>query len=128
MKNITKIILPITLVLFLASLSFGQSAADKSWGSFYAKFSAAVKAKNRSVIKSMTSKEFSDGGGGDTLMEWTRNVLDERNYWGEFYRILKNGTKTYNRNSRIKIRVTKDDQFLFGYENGRWRFYGVMGD
>jgi hypothetical protein len=128
MKNIMKIILPIALVLFLASVSFGQSSADKSWNSFYAKFSNAVKNKNKKTIKSMADSDFFDGGGGATVTVWMKTTLDRGNLWTYFYNALKQGAKNYDSGERKPWKITKNNEFLFVYKNGRWQFHGVMGD
>jgi hypothetical protein len=130
MKNNLRTLTMSLLIIAVVSISgFAQtSAADKSWNAFWAKFSTAVKTKNRSTIKAMTAKDFSDGGGGDTVAEWMKYTLDKNNSWGDFQNSVKKGTKTYNSGDGKPWRITKDNQFLFVYKNNRWQFFGVMGD
>jgi hypothetical protein len=101
-----------------------NAAADKSWNSFWTKFSTAVKQKNRVALKSLmvSEREFYPGGGGGTRDEWLNLVS-----WSELQKSVRSGIKadrTYGKPGR----TTRDNWLIFAYTGGRWRFMGERGD
>ena len=116
------------LFLFVPSLSYAQSAAEKSWKPFWTQFSAAVKSKNKAAVKRLMSSEndFFSGGGGETRDEWLK-MLDESKLWGLVQKSVTKGVVAYNEDGRTG-RITKDRHLIFQYIGGKWRFVGIMGD
>lgn len=118
------------LLLFLPSIAFAQSAAEKSWQSFWTQFSSAVKTKNRSAIKKlMASKiQFSDGDvPPNTAIKYLDNANGE--LWQQVKESVAKGTKAYDSGNKKATRVTKDDVLVFEFsKNGGWRWVGFMGD
>jgi len=117
------------LFLLVPSIASAQSAAEKSWKPFWTQFTAAVKSKSKVAVKRLmiAESEFSDGGGGGTRDQWLK-MLDKDKLWGEIQKTVAGGTKAYNSGEKRPWRVTTDDSLLFVFKNGRWNFYGVMGD
>ncbi len=120
-----------TRILFLAfcllipASAFAQtSTANKSWNSFWTKFSTAVNQKNRVGLKSLMASErdFFSGGGGETRNEWLASVS-----WTELKKSVRRGVKVDNSDGKPG-RLTKDNHLVFGFLGGKWRFMGPMGD
>ena len=116
-----------TLILVFSSVSFAQNSADKSWNTFWVKFSTAVKTKNRTAIKSMASKRFTWHDADDTVSAWLQ-YLNQSKLWYLVQNSVNKGTMAYNSGEKKPWRVTKDNHLLFVFENGKWKFYGIMGD
>ncbi len=116
------------LFLFVPSVSFAQSAAEKSWKPFWTQFTAAVKSKSKPAVKRLMSSEndFFSGGGGESRNEWLK-MLDESKLWGEVQRSVAKGVVAYNEDGKTG-RITKDRNLIFQYIGSKWRFVGVMGD
>lgn len=104
-----------------------KTKADKQWNLFWTKFSRAMLAKNRPAIKLMTSKNFFDGGGGQTVSQWM-TMLDQRRAWHLVQNSVRKGAVSHTENDGRIWRVTPDKRLRFVYEKTGWRFYGVMGD
>lgn len=118
-------ILILALCLLIPATTYAQTAAtDKSWDSFWTKFSAAVSLKNRAAVKSLmaSEKDFFSGGGGETRDEWLKSV-----YWPDLKGSVRSGIKKYNYDGKPG-RKTKDNYLIFAFIGGRWRFMGPMGD
>lgn len=121
-------ILLLAIVLFIPSVATAQtSAANKSWSAFWTRFSAAVLNKDRSAIRGMARKGFGTECANISVNEWMRN-LDSRRLWGQVQRSVSGGTHSYNGIGKVPGRVTRDDFLIFGYSNGRWYFWCIMGD
>jgi hypothetical protein len=95
-----------------------KTAANKSWSSFWTKFSVAVKTKNRQSFIALTSKNFTSGG-GETVSEWL-----EQTSWTEIRKSVAKGTKPNGFDEGKIWRITKDNNLIFVFENGRWGFFG----
>lgn len=120
------------LFLIVPSASFAQSkrtteTANKTWEAFWNKFSAAVKNKNKPTIKSLASSRFTWHDADDTVSAWLKN-LDSSKLWYLVQNSVKKGTTPYDSGEKKPWRVTRDNHLLFVFENGSWRFYGIMGD
>jgi hypothetical protein len=120
------------LFLFVPSASFAQSkrtteTANKTWDAFWSKFSTAVKNKNKATIKSLASSRFTWHDADDTVSAWLKN-LDSSKLWYLVQNSVKKGTMTYDSGEKKPWQVTRDNHLLFVFENGSWRFYGIMGD
>jgi hypothetical protein len=94
------------------------AAAQKSWNAFWAKFSRAVKNKDRQTIIALTSKKFFSAG-GETIEEWISEPS-----WAELEESVNAGTKDFRENKKEIWRITHDNYLLFVYEKKGWRFYG----
>ena len=118
-------ILILGFCLLIPASAFAQtSTANRSWGAFWTKFSAAVNTRNRTNLKSLmaSEKDFFSGGGGETRDQWLRAVS-----WSELQKSVKKGVKNYNYDGKPG-RVTKDNYLVFAFTGGKWRFMGPMGD
>ena len=113
------------LFLFVPSVSFAQSAAEKSWKPFWTQFNAAVKSKNKAAIKRLMSseKDFRCGLDDTTRDEWLKG-LDDNKWLGEVQRSVVKSTKPYDNGTRRPARITKDEWLIFEYIGGKWRFVG----
>lgn len=123
------------LFLLIPSLTFAQSratqaAANKSWPTFWKKFSAAVNKKNRVALKRMMATPFETSGLEDTPAKWVK-FMDENNLWRETQQSVATGTRPfeeYGRDIGKPSRVTNRRHLIFVYSNGRWLWWGLMGD
>ncbi len=123
MKKIRILIL--AFCLLIPASAFAQtSTANKSWNSFWTKFSTAVNKKNQVALKGLMASErdFFSGGGGETRNEWLASVS-----WAELKKSVRRGTKVDNSDGKPG-RLTKDNHLVFAFIGGRWRFMGPMGD
>ena len=118
-------VLMLAFCLLIPASGFAQtSAANKSWNSFWTKFSTAVNKKNRVAMKSLMASErdFFSGGGGETRNQWLASVS-----WAELQKSVRRGVKIDNSDGKPG-RITKDKYLVFAFFGGRWRFMGPMGD
>ncbi len=123
MKNIRILIL--AFCLLIPASAFAQtSTANRSWNSFWTKFSTAVKKRDRVAVKGLMASErnFFSGGGGETRSEWLASVS-----WTELQKSVRLGTKVDNYDGKPG-RITKDNHLVFAFSGGKWRFMGPMGD
>ena len=124
MKHLRILIFTFFLLIPAFQAQAQTPAADKSWNSFWTKFSSAVKQKNRAALKSLmaSEKEFYPGGGGGTRDEYLDLVS-----WRELQQSVRTGIKadrTYGKPGR----TTRDNYLIFAFTGGRWRFMGPRGD
>lgn len=126
------------LILVFSSVSFAQTAAaNKSWNTFWAKFSAAVKKKDKITLKKLMDPDFFGGVGAPPTRSGWILFIDNNNLWGELQKSVSVGTVstyTFGRgnsggmiNYKIKrlARKTRDDELLFEYYKQRWWFVSV---
>jgi hypothetical protein len=127
-KRIIFLLLTAWLVFPVLTYAQVSRAADKSWDSFWKSFSTAVNRKNRAALKALmaSEKDFSSGGGAGGRAGWLNDV-ERQNWWNLLQKSVRTGTKVYSE-SRQPARVTRDNQLVFKYIGGRWRFTGPMGD
>jgi hypothetical protein len=113
------------IFLFIPSVSYAQSSANKSWKPFWTQFSVAIKKNNHVTLKRMMSKDFFNGGGaveGDPRDDWLKSMS------GSFLRSHKNSIAKGTKSCGKSCRITKNDHLTFEYRNGRWLWTGIMGD
>lgn len=113
------------LFLFVPSISSAQSAADKAWQPFWAKFSTAVKKQDLAALKKLVSSDnFQAGGSNETGNEWIK-IMEKRNVWKKYQAAVVSGTKT-DQCSEPACRITKNKKqpLLFAFINGQWRWTG----
>jgi hypothetical protein len=118
------------LFMFVPSVIYAQSAAEKSWPSFWRQFSTAVNKKDKVALKRLMSSEsdFFSGGGGESRDQWLQ-MLDQNKFWPLLQRSVRLGAKAYITPYEKRLsRITKDRHLIFKFINNRWRFVGVMGD
>lgn len=117
----------------LASKSTADTAANRSWPSFWRQFTIAVSKKDHDALIKVMPADFFDGGGGLTPIEWLR-FLDEnvRNgSWRDLQRSVARGTFVNKQWSRkgVLTRVTRDNGYYFEFrKDKKWYFAGVVGD
>jgi hypothetical protein len=86
-KMKTQRILAMVFLLSAASATFSQpsgttnTAANRSWQSFWRQITVAVNKKDHAALKKMMPNDFFDGGGGLTPSEWLREVVFCRRSW-----------------------------------------------
>lgn len=114
--------------LLVPAVSSAQGSTNKSWDTFWAQFSSAVKSKNKAAVKRLMVAEngFMDGGGGETRDQWLARIDKER-LWNVLQMSVAKGTAPYNE-GQFAGRITKDRHLIFQYTGGKWRFAGIMGD
>lgn len=117
------------LFLFVPSVNYAQSAASKSWNSFWTQFSAAVKNKDKVAVKRLMSSEsdFLTHGGIGSRNDYL-NLFKAKGYWQDVQKSAAKGTMSYDLERQRPARITKDKYLIFEYIGGKWRFVGVMGD
>jgi hypothetical protein len=128
------------LLLFLCvpSMSYAQSAAEKSWQPFWTKFSSAVKNKNFNALDALTLKPFhTSDETWDSLEQFFGSDKESRNYsWKQLAESVKSGTKKMGmidlagtgRSADKRLgRVTNNDYAIFVYTKNGWRWWGTMG-
>ena len=111
------------LFLFVPSVSYAQSTADKAWKPFWTKFSAAIAKKNRAVLKGMMKNPFLCGDGVCTPNEALQDI-DKLKKWRSIQKSVTSGTKSWEKYSRD----TTDGYLSFRFENGRWLWIGFLED
>lgn len=112
------------LFLFVPSVSYAQSAADKVWQPFWAKFSAAVKKKDLNALKKLVaSDQFQAGGSELNGNEWIK-VMEKRNVWKEYQVAVASGTKKDRCLEPCRMTKNKKQPLIFWYINGQWRWTG----
>lgn len=111
--------------LFVPYVSFAQSAANKSWPSFWQQFSSAVNRKSKVALKNLMApeKDFSSGGGIEDRNGWLRLVERER-WWGKLQKAVRSGTSLRNDG---RTRATNEGDLWFRFIRGRWFFIGPGG-
>jgi hypothetical protein len=123
-------ILILLLFLFVPSVSFAQTkqtieSANKTWNTFWTKFSKAVKNKNRVAIKTMASKNFE--GGTEDVATWLKR-LDKEKLWYLVQNSVNKGVTSFiSIENKRPARYTLDSQgyeLYFEYEKNGWRFTG----
>ncbi|PQJ10782.1 hypothetical protein CJD36_012495 [Flavipsychrobacter stenotrophus] len=106
--------------------------ADGQWNSFLVDFKDAVNSKNIAKISSLTSPNFSDGGGGETIKEWLNNLVFVNDTTLQDFKKTLNGKMKNEEWQKGHVgRVTGKGEYgdlYFEYENFQWRFGGVIGD
>lgn len=102
-----------------AQSSATQKAAAKSWNAFWAKFSKAVKNKDRKGFIALTRKGFMDAGGSN-IKEW----LDSTS-WSRLRNSVNKGTKDYSHGREIG-RITKNGDLIFEFGKNGWKFFGEL--
>lgn len=116
--------------LLVPSMSYAQSAANKSWKPFWTQFTVAVKSKNKAAVKRLMSSNFIDDlSGTSTGDEWLK-MLDDNKLWGWIQKSVAKGTVArvvYNEDDKPG-RTTKDGLLNFQYIGGKWLFVGISGD
>jgi hypothetical protein len=115
------------LLLFVPSVSYGRTAGEGSWGTFWAQFTTAIKSRNKASIKRLMvpEKNFLDGGSGYSRDTWLDSLTN--NLWHDLQRSIAAGTVPY-KEINFRGRVTKDRTLIFQNIGGRWYFAGLMGD
>jgi hypothetical protein len=128
MKNRKTLFVALSFLLLIPSLNHAQTAANKSWNTFWAQFSSAVAKKSKAGLKKLMASEndFFSGGGGESRDEWLQ-MVDRERWWDSLQKSVRSGTKVENSPGRPG-RVTRDNGLVFGFIGGRWRFTGPMGD
>jgi len=111
------------LFLFVPSVSYAQSTADKAWKPFWTRFSAAVAKKNRVALKEMMKNPFLCGDGVCTPNEGIQDI-DKLKKWQRIQKSVASGTKSEGKNNRS----TKIFYLLFEFENGRWLWVQFLED
>jgi hypothetical protein len=127
MRVIKKSLISGGLILVLITMLSGftlaqsnQAIANKSWNTFWNKFSTAVKNKDRKNFIALTRKGFMDAG-GSTIEEWIDNTL-----WREIRKSVDEGTKDYSHGREI-MRITSNRDLIFVYDKKKgWRFFGGL--
>ncbi len=115
------------LVLLIPSIGYAQSAANKSWPSFWTKFSSAVRAKNREAVKNLMASESEFSASGSTGRDDWLDFLHDNNGWISVQRSVAKGVRPFS-GTGIPSRITRDSNLIFQYIHGKWRFMGPGGD
>lgn len=132
-ETMRKSVFFLLLLVVVPSADCVQSAAERRWKPFWARFTAAVKQRNKAAVKRLmvSAESFSDGSGGvpdgDPRDGWLQ-MVDRKKLWGAIQVTLSKGTKPYDSGEDTPWRVTRDKSMLFVFENGTWRFFGIMRD
>ena len=107
------------------------SSPEGQWPEFWARFSQAVAARDRTALKGMMATPFESGGGSeDTPDEWIA-AMDSYGFWDETQQSVASGTKgcpPHFPNPKSSCRITKNDHLIFEYKGGTWRWSMIMGD
>ncbi len=128
MKNTGKVLGLIILILFAANYSFAQTlAANKSWNSFWVKFSSAVKNKHFNALNALTLKPFTTSGIEDTLAEFY-NGYGKNQFWRAFSESVNSGTSATDKIDGRPVRTSNNEYLLFVYTKNGWRLWGLWGD
>ncbi len=106
--------------------------AENEWSVFQANFIDAIRKKDKKKIIALTSKNFSDGGGGETIEEWLTNIaLTDQHTIDFLSRIVAQKLETSVLKDGTIEKVTgKNEQgdLYFDYVNQEWKFGGLIGD
>ncbi|MEJ7860906.1 MAG: hypothetical protein WKF90_04630 [Pyrinomonadaceae bacterium] len=112
-----------------------KTLAEKSWQSFWTKFSNAIYKRDTKTLVQLSSAddEFFDGGGGGTSKDWFKMMSSE---WNLVKKAVMSGVgrieifeggEQYE--GQISRTTNKHIPMIFHFEkDNKWRFYGVMGD
>jgi hypothetical protein len=126
-----------TSVAALAQTSRPNSMAGKGWSVFWAKFTSAVKNKNKVALSKLMDPDFFGGVGSPSKSDWLK-LLD--NFWKGLQESVSRGTVSsysYGRGnatgmstykSRRLSRDTKDNNLHFEFYNNRWWFVSVASN
>ncbi len=109
-------------VLANAQSTRTRNAANADWGAYWSKFSAAINHKDRRQFISLTSKDFTSGG-GETVQQWFDGQIVS---WASLRRSVRRGTKHYKGRPGDILRITKDNDLIFEYKRGKWGFIGQL--
>ena len=103
--------------------------AEKSWQTFWVKFSNAIYKKDLKTLTQLSSsdEDFFDGGGGGTSKDWFKMMSSE---WNLVKKAVMSGIGTIETNEgQITRSTNKHIPMIFTFEkDNKWRFSGVMGD
>lgn len=105
-----------------------QSAANKSWPSFWTKFSSAMNKKDREALRRMMADDFDDGISVGTTPSEHIKAMDQFHEWRQDQRAIASGTKPFKSGQSRPARITRDNLLIFEFRNGRWYWTGVAGD
>jgi hypothetical protein len=109
-----------------------ELSKEDKWEIFWTNFKSAFENKDKAKIKSLTARDFFDGGGGDTILEWLENrVFSNTTDYDNFLSVLYGGVKEFKNQEGKAYKATGNNEMgdlYFDYFNGKWIFGGVMGD
>ena len=123
-KTLVAGIMSLGLLIVFSGFASAQSwntkkAAEKSWNTFWTKFSRVVKNKDRKGFIALTRKGFMDAGGGG-IEDWIDSTS-----WSRLRNSVNKGTKDYSHGREIG-RITKNRDLIFIYGKNGWRFFGEL--
>ena len=134
-------ILSVLLFLLLPSVFFAQTsrstntAANKSWPTFWSQFSSAMNKKDKQTLTGLMSSDFEWAGDGRTSPDEVLQIMTRYKYWRPFQRSIAKGVKTCGYaapdcfNTTNPARRTKSPNWLlFEFRNGRWQWTRLIGD
>ena len=138
MKSHYLLIVPLLLLVVGAasaqtSANKTNSAANRTWGSFWRQFTAAVNKKDRVALRKMMPDNFADDSGGLNATEWLR-FIDEnerKGSWRDLQRSFARGTVVNKEwdSKGVPTRITRDKLYYFEFrKDNKWYFAGVVGD
>ena len=109
-----------------------ELSKEDKWEMFWTNFKSAIENKEKAKVKSLTSNDFFDGGGGSTILEWLESsVYSSNEDFDNFKIVLYSGVKTFRSPDGKAYKATGNGEMgnlYFDYKNGKWLFGGVVGD
>jgi hypothetical protein len=112
-----------------------KTLAERSWQTFWTKFSNAIYKKDIKTLVQLSSAddEFFDGGGGGTSKDWFNMMSSE---WNLVKKAVMSGVgriETFEGDEQYEAQISRTTNkhipMIFHFEkDNKWRFYGVMGD